>query len=368
VTGDRPVTGDLQVTGPVGGSLTDVPGLLVGHHHRLGDGWATGTTVVLAPPGGAVAAVDVRGGGPGTRETDLLDPSHQVQRVHAVVLSGGSVYGLAAADGVVGTLAGRGVGLPVGPRPEHVVPIVPAAVLFDLGIGDWGNTPTARFGAAACAAASAGPVPRGCVGAGVGAVAGSISGGVGCASTVLPSGPGGGPAGGITVAALVVANSAGEAVDPRGLPFALDHEVDGEFGLVAPEATEVAAAAEVRAAGRRRRMLNTTIGVIATDAALDKAQLRRLAVGGHDGLARAVRPAHLLRDGDTLFALSAAPASAPRPPDPGDPETITLLDLLSAAAADVVARAIVHAVLAAGPVAGIPAYRQVYPSALRRRA
>ena len=319
-------------------ALTDVAGLTVGHHQRLDDGWATGTTVVLAP-GGATGGVDVRGGGPGTRETDLLDPSHLVQQVQAVVLTGGSAYGLAAADGVVRWLAERGHGFPVG--PGLVVPIVPAAVLFDLRSPD--RVPDAAFGRAACEAAGL-AVAQGCVGAGTGARAGVLQGGIGTASAVLEDGT--------TVGALVAVNPAGSVVDPRtGLPWAADHELDSELGLRAPVHAEVEALAALLDHGTR---LNTTIGVVATDAGLTKAQCRRLAVAAHDGLARAVRPAHSMLDGDTFFALATG----------GGTVDVSHLDAITAAGADCVARAIVHAVLAATTVAGAPAYRDVLPSAL----
>lgn len=184
----------------------------VGHASRSGDGWLTGTTVVLAPEGGAVAAVDVRGGGPGTKETDALDPRNVVQRVDAVVLTGGSAYGLDAASGVMAWLEERGRGVPVGVDPAHVVPVVPAACVFDLGRGgDFRARPDASFGRAAVEAAAASApgarVPEGCVGAGTGAAVGAMKGGVGTAAIVLDSG--------ITVAALVVANAAGSVVDPE---------------------------------------------------------------------------------------------------------------------------------------------------------
>ena len=192
-------------------SLTDVDGIRVGHAQRVGDGWLTGTTVVLAPPHGAVGGVDVRGGGPGTRETDLLDPRNLVERVHAVVLSGGSAFGLAAADGVMGRLARDGVGFPMG-GPGDVVPIVPGAVIFDLGRGGvFANRPGPAMGESAYdAATAAAPAPgspgQGCVGAGTGAVAGGLKGGVGTASAVLSDGS--------TIAALVVVNALGSSVDP----------------------------------------------------------------------------------------------------------------------------------------------------------
>lgn len=305
--------------------ITDVAGVLVGHHHRLGGGWATGTTVVLTPEG-ATGGVDGRGGAPGTRETDLLDPANLVERVHGVCLTGGSAYGLAAADGVMAWLEERGHGFPVG--PGQVVPIVPAAVIFDLPAGDWGNRPDAGFGRAACENAAGGAVAQGRVGAGTGARAGGLQGGVGTASVVTATGH--------TVGALVVVNAAGDVADPAtGVPWAADHEVDGEF-----EAARTAVPVE----GPPPR-LNTTIGVIATDAVLSKAQCRRLAMSGHDGLARAIRPAHTMVDGDTLFALATGRHTAA-------PDVPAGLDALCAAAAHCVARAVVHGVLAASAVPG----------------
>lgn len=330
-------------------AITDVDGVLVGHHHRLGDGWATGTTAVLTL-GGAVGGVAGRGGAPGTRETDLLDPTTLVERVHAVCLTGGSAYGLAAADGVMHWLEERGHGLRVGAQPHEVVPIVPAAVLFDLPGGHWGNRPDAGFGTAACAAAVSGPLDQGCVGAGTGATTGGLQGGVGTASAVTASGH--------TVGALVAVNAAGSVVDPAtGMPWAVDHEVAGEFGLHPPDPAEVVATVVT---APPELPLNTTIGVVATDAALGKAQCRVLATSGHDGLARAVRPAHTMIDGDTLFALATGT---------GPSTERRVVDELCAAAAGCVARAVVHGVLAATAVPGSdrPSYRDRYPSAFRAR-
>ena len=185
--------------------LTDVAGVHVGHYQRRGRGWLTGTTVVLPPPG-TVGGVDVGGGAPGTRETDLLDPINLVERVDAVCLTGGSAYGLAAADGVMRWLADRNRGFQVGPEAHHVVPIVPAAVLFDLGVGGrFHNTPDATFGERAAAAARPAKLAQGTVGAGTGAHAERLKGGIGSASVVL--------ADGITVAALVALNSSGNVFD-----------------------------------------------------------------------------------------------------------------------------------------------------------
>ncbi|MFE1755542.1 P1 family peptidase [Streptomyces anandii] len=335
-------------------ALTDVAGVRVGHATRRGHGWLTGTTVVLAPEGGAVAAVDVRGGGPGTKETDALDPRNLVRTVEAVVLTGGSAYGLDAASGVMAWLEERGRGVRVGPDPAHVVPVVPAACVFDLGRGgDFGARPDAATGREAVEAAAASgpgaPVAEGCVGAGTGATVGPVKGGVGTASTVLDSG--------VTVAALVVANAAGSAVDPEtGVLY-------GELfqGRVTYPDRRVHEAARERLAEAAARNapppLNTTLAVVATDADLSKAQAQKLAGTAHDGIARAVRPVHLLNDGDTVFAL----ATGARPLDAGAP--LALNEIL-AAAADQVTRAIVRAVRAAEPVDGPggtwPSYEELY--------
>jgi L-aminopeptidase/D-esterase-like protein len=334
-------------------ALTDVAGVRVGHASRSGGGWLTGTTVVLAPEGGAVAAVDVRGGGPGTKETDALDPRNLVQRVEAIVLTGGSAYGLDAASGVMAWLEERGRGVRVGADPAHVVPVVPAACVFDLGRGgDFRARPDAAMGRAAveeAAASEAGaPVREGCVGAGTGAAAGALKGGVGSAGTVLESG--------ITVAALVVANAAGAVLDPgTGVLYGELYE-----GRVRYPEERVHEAARRRlaeaAAASGPPPLNTTLAVVATDAGLSKAQAQKLAGTAHDGIARAVRPVHLLHDGDTVFAL----ATGARPLDAGP---LALNEIL-AAGADLVTRALVRAVRAAESVAGPggawPSYQELY--------
>ncbi len=336
------------------GAITDVGGIRVGHYHRLcadaslGSGWATGTTVVLTPPG-TVGAVDVRGGAPGTRETDLLDPANSVRHVDAVMLSGGSAYGLAAADGVMRWLEehDRGVAMDGG-----VVPIVPAAVIFDLPVGGWQCRPTAEFGYAAADTAGT-DVALGTVGAGTGARAGVLKGGVGSASTVLESG--------VTVGALVVVNPAGNVIDPAtGLPWQA-HLVE-EFGLTAPPADQIAALAKLDA---ELSPLNTTVAVVATDAALSPAACRRVAVAAHAGLARTIRPSHTPLDGDTVFALATGAVEVAPPPDTPasmSPET-ALITTVGAAAADCLARAVLVGVLAAEPVAGIPTYRGLLPGA-----
>ncbi|MFG2345103.1 P1 family peptidase [Streptomyces phaeochromogenes] len=335
-------------------ALTDVAGLRVGHATRIGDGWLTGTTVVLAPEGGAVAAVDVRGGGPGTKETDALDPRNVVRKVEALVLTGGSAYGLDSATGVMAWLEERGRGVRVGPDPLHVVPVVPAACVFDLGRGgDFRARPDAATGREAVEAAAASepgaPVAEGSVGAGTGAAVGMMKGGVGTASAVLESG--------VTVAALVVANAAGSVVQPE------TGALYGELvqGLLASPAEEVHEAARVRlaeaAAKNSLPPLNTTLAVVATDADLSKAQAQKLAGTAHDGIARAVRPVHLLHDGDTVFAL----ATGARPLAEENP--LALNDIL-AAGADLVTRAIVRAVRAAesveGPGGMWPTYGELY--------
>ncbi|MFP3991876.1 P1 family peptidase [Streptomyces sp. E11-3] len=353
-------------------SLTDVRGLRVGHATRDGDGWLTGTTVVLAPEGGAVAAVDVRGGGPGTRETDALDPRNLVQRIDAVVLTGGSAYGLDAASGVMAWLEEQGRGFPVG-GPGQVVPVVPAACVFDLGRGgDWRARPDAALGREAAAQAST-EVIQGSVGAGTGAVAGGLKGGVGTASVQLPSGH--------TVSALVVVNAVGAVADPAtGVLY-------GRYGdgRVAYPSEELHAQARARLAAARTETehlrakaagaeaagaeaaaplgqppLNTTLAVVATDAELTRAQAQKLAGTAHDGLARAVRPVHLLHDGDTVFAL----ATGEKPLPEGPLEALTAVNAVLAAGADAVTRAIVKAVEAAETVTGpggvFPSYRDLY--------
>jgi L-aminopeptidase/D-esterase-like protein len=333
-------------------AITDVPGVLVGHHERVGDGWATGTTVVLVPDS-ATGAVDQRGGAPGTRETNLLEPENLVQRVNAVCLSGGSAYGLAATDGVLRWLGERDLGFSVGTQPHEVVPIVPAAVLFDLPRSAWGNRPDSGFGYAACGAAEGGPVAQGSVGAGAGAQVGSLKGGIGTASEDVA---------GFTVGALAAVNASGEAVRyETGLPFAADHEVDGEFGVRWPQ----------RSAERPKTLvtdLNTTIGVVAVDAALSKAECRRLAVAAQDGLARSVRPAHTMFDGDTVFALATGARELPEGSGPiGEASRAAALDALCSAAARVFARSMVQGLLAAQPAGGVPAYRDLWPEAFEPR-
>jgi putative pantetheine hydrolase len=345
-------------TGPTN-SLVDVAGLRVGQVQRVGEGWLTGSTVVLTGAAGAVGGVDVRGGGPGTRETDLLDPRNNVQGVHAVLLTGGSAFGLAAADGVMARLAAAGVGYPVGPEPGQVVPIVPAAVVFDLGRGgDFTARPDASFGGLACDQAD-GPaggeaVLAGCVGAGTGAVAGGLKGGVGSASEVLLDGA--------TVGALVVVNAVGSTVDlGTGELLGARHLLPAEVPALRRPSTDDLAAARDAAAARPepRPPLATTLVVLGTDLTLSKAQCQKVAGVGHDGLARAINPVHSMFDGDTVFALATVVRDAPDP---------LAFHALLAAAADCVTRAVVHAMLAATSVetsAGAwRSYSEAFPSAV----
>jgi L-aminopeptidase/D-esterase-like protein len=345
------------------GFITDVPGVLVGHHQRLGRGWQTGTTVVFVP-GGATPGVSVRGGGPGTRETDALHPENLVERIHAVCLTGGSAYGLAAADGVVAWLEERGLGFPIGdPRqPIGVVPVVPAAVVFDLGRGgNFANRPDPSFGRRAVAAARHEQRAWGSVGAGAGAKAGGLQGGVGTASSrvVIGGETIGTPGADLTVVvgALAVVNANGSPVDPTtGLPWSRTH------GSKRPTRTE---RARLRAAlDGQAASLNTTIGVVATSARLTKAEATKLAGVAHDGLARAIRPAHSMFDGDTVFALATGEHELGD--EPAAMRTTTsrqrALNQLLVAAADTFSSACTHAVLAAEQRGECPAYRDLCPS------
>jgi L-aminopeptidase/D-esterase-like protein len=312
-----------------GGGLTSVAGVKVGHF--TDSRRPTGCTVVLVEDG-AVCGVDVRGGAPGTRETDLLRPENTVERVHAVVLAGGSAFGLDAASGVVAFLEERRVGFALGPAR---VPIVPAAVLFDLALGDWTIRPDAATGYAAAKAAASAAVAEGNVGAGAGATVGKLRGleramkaGLGTASITLPGGP--------VVAALVAVNAFGDVVDPAsGRVVAGFRREDGR-GI---EGTLEALMGGAVSLGRGE---NTVIGVVATTAGLAKAQAQKVAQMAHDGLARCIRPSHTPWDGDTLFALST-----------GDLHADTLL--VGAAAAEVVARAVLRAAQTARGLPGLPA-------------
>ncbi len=286
------------------GSITDVAGVQVGHF--TDPRRPTGCSVVLTK-NGAVAAVDVRGAAPGTRETDLLDPSNTVERVHAIALCGGSAFGLDAASGVMRWLDERQIGLETG---FGRVPIVPAAVLFDLPLVRPGDDPAVRpdaaAGYAACQAASSAPPAEGNVGAGAGACVGKLFGlprsmksGIGSASVRV------GP---WVVGALIACNAVGDVIDPSsGAVIAGARTADGLALLNTQQALLAGAPSQRPLAGT-----NTTIGVVATNATLSKAQAKRLAMSAHDGLARSIRPAHTTLDGDTLFALaSGAETSTP---------------------------------------------------------
>lgn len=319
--------------------ITDVPGVLVGQAEDRAA--RTGTTVVLAEQP-AVAAVDVRGGAPGTRETELLAPDSLVDRVDAVVLSGGSAFGLDAAAGVMDRLAAAGRGFAIG---SARVPIVPAAILFDLGFPGrqmWpGEPPYRALGRNAVAAAET-EFAQGNAGAGLGARAGRLKGGLGSASLVL--------AGGAMVGAIVAVNSWGSAVRPNcGRFWAADLALPGEIEPQ-PAAPDTGLDLEdFSQCGAAVRGANTTIAVVATDAALDKGGCRRLAIMAQDGLARALRPIHTPFDGDTVFALATGSGAAVMPAD---------LLRLGSAAADCLARAVMRALSAAEPLGGVPSWRR----------
>ncbi|WP_422096394.1 P1 family peptidase [Variovorax sp.] len=312
------------------GAITDVAGIEVGHFSDTRR--PTGCTVIIAREG-AVAGVDVRGAAPGTRETDLLAPGNLVQQVHAVMLAGGSAWGLAAAEGAMRWLEERGVGMDV---RFGTLPIVPAAVLFDLPMGDARIRPDAAAGYAACEAAGRDAPAEGNVGAGTGALVGKLfgvqramKGGIGTASVTV---------GGVTVGALIAVNSLGDVIDPdTALPVAGARTEDGRALLDTRRALLRGELPKPLLAGT-----NTTIGVIATDAVLTKVQANRLATVAHDGLARAINPVHTMSDGDTLFALATG-----RVPLAADGPGMTVLSTM---AAEVAARATLRAVLAARSV------------------
>ncbi len=305
-------------------SITDVAGIEVGHF--TDSRRPTGCSVVIARDG-AVGGVDVRGAAPGTRETDLLHPTHLIERVHAILLAGGSAWGLDAASGVVAWLEEQDVGMPVGPVR---LPLVPAAVLFDLLVGDAKIRPDALAGRRACEAASKNPPDQGNVGAGTGAAIGKVfgiaramKGGIGSASVTVD---------GVTVGALVACNALGDVMDP-----------DTAQVIAGARSKNGKALIDTRRALLRGELptphlagTNTTIGVIATDAILTKAQASRLATVGHDGLARSINPVHTMSDGDTLFALGTGLSGK----SPG-------MMLLCTMAAEATARAVVRAIRAA---------------------
>ncbi|TET40066.1 MAG: peptidase S58 family protein [Dehalococcoidia bacterium] len=316
-------------------SITDVPGIKVGHYTNKEA--ATGCTVILCEEG-AVAGVDVRGSAPGTRETDPLRPMSLVGQAHAILLSGGSAFGLDAAGGVMRYLEERGYGFDVGVAK---VPIVPAAILFDLRLGSSKVRPGPEEGYQACLAATNGPVAEGSVGAGTGATVGKILGpermtksGLGTASQRL---------GNITIGAIVAVNAFGDVVDP-------------ESGEVIAGPRNIEHGGFFRTIDIMKRIkeskspipTNTTIGVVATDALLNKEQVNKVAQMAHDGLARAIRPAHTMVDGDAIFVLSTGKG--------GEGEDVTIIGSI---AAEVVATAIVRAVRQAEGLVGIPAAGEV---------
>jgi len=334
-------------------AITDVPGIEVGHFEQR----HTGTTVVLIPKG-AVGGVDVRGSAPGTRETDLLDPTNLVDKVDAVVLTGGSAYGLATAHGVMLWLEENKRGWNVG--GGNVVPIVPAAVLYDPGrFGRaFNDRPTEAFGRQAAQNASAGPVAMGNVGAGAGAIAGGLKGGLGTASTDLGNG--------VIVGAIVAVNAGGSTVNPAtGEFYARFLEVGDEFGRLKAPFASLASGGELLAQAPSEPVKNTTIAVVATNVKLTKAQAKKIAEMAQDGLARAIRPAHTMFDGDTVFALGTGQL---------DLDTLKQqaawgftpanVNRLGAAAADTLARAIVRAMLHAQTVGATPSYRDKFPGAV----
>lgn len=309
-------------------AITAVPGIRVGHATDLTG--LTGCTVILCPDG-AVVGADVRGGAPGTRETDLCRPGHLVERAHAVLLTGGSAYGLAAAAGVMQWLEERQIGYPAG---AGVVPIVPAAVLFDLGIGDPRARPDAAMGYQAAASAAAGPVAQGNVGAGTGATVGKLLGpekatksGLGTAAVHLT--------GGVTVGALVAVNAAGDVYDPATGQVVAGAR--GPRGFLNITRTLLAGAAPAAFPGT-----STTLACVATNAALTKEQVHKVAQMAHNGLARTIDPVHTLYDGDTVFALSCGQL-------PAD------VNAVGTAAALALAQAVLRAVQAARAAGGLPA-------------
>ncbi len=323
-------------------AITDVPGILVGNaeDHRA---WS-GVTVVL-PEQPAVASVDTRGGGTGSRDIELLSPDGTIEEVQAIVLSGGSAFGLDAAGGVMSWLAARGRGFSIA---SATVPIVPQAILFDLANGgdkDWGPEPPYWSLGHRAAEAAGGSFTLGNAGAGLGAKAGALKGGLGTASMVIEEL-------GITVGALAAVNCVGDTLlADTGCFFAWDMEIDGEFGgRRPPDGFDTAA---VRIPKQPVSGANTTIAVVACDAALGKAQARRLAIMAQDGLARAVRPAHTPLDGDTVFAMATGRAALRDP--------VRDLALLGGHAANCLARAIARGVYEAESLGAMIAYRDRFP-------
>ena len=319
------------------GSITAVEGLEVGHYTDLSN--ATGCTVVFCREG-AVGGVDVRGGSPGTRETDLLRPTHQVERVNGIVLSGGSAFGLDAASGVMRYLSKQSVGYAIG---NTVVPIVAAAILFDLGLITSDVRPGPEEGWAACLAAHTGQVEEGSVGAGTGATVakargmkGAIKGGIGSAVLKLP--------GGFLVGAIVAVNAYGGVVDHQTGRLIAGPRLESGDGMEDPVELLLSGSDS----SESPPMTNTTIGVVATDAFLTREQVNRLAALSHDGLALTIRPCHTMRDGDTMFALATGRRTAPAD-----------TTVLGAAVVEATARAVLRAVQTATGLGGVPSIREL---------
>jgi len=326
---------------PLPGAITDVPGVKVGHFTETRR--PTGCTVILTEEG-ATAGVDVRGAAPGTRETDLLAPTNLVDKVHAILLSGGSAFGLEAATGVVRLLEERGIGFSAGPAR---VPIVPAAVLFDLSVGDHRIRPDADAGYRAAQAASTAAPAEGSVGAGTGATVGKLfglgramKGGVGTASAKV---------GAITVGAIVAVNAVGDVIDPAsGRVVAGARTEDGKSALGTTRAILAGNLPPAAQAG-----MATTIGCVATDAQLTKAQAQKLAQIAHDGLARTIDPVHTMFDGDTVFAVATGKSGLPG-------NMIALGAIAAAVMASAVLRAVMNATSIRGPgLPDVPAWRDL---------
>lgn len=339
----------VTVIGPgPSNSITDVPGLKVGHFARTDSGYRSGTTVIRTEQG-ATAGYSQMGGAPGTKETDLLKPGGQVRAVQAIMLSGGSAYGLDAASGVMQWMEEHKFGVPVG---GGVVPIVPAAILMDLGRGgDFKKRPDAGFGYKATEAASSAPVTSGRIGVGMGA-----GWGMGTASVKLSNG--------YTVGAIVGLNPAGSPVDPRTcLPYGVFLELGNEFNLVTPKTEECQAAATGRGGpedGSDVAPRNTTIALVATDAPLLDLEAERMAQIANAGLARSIRPIHNIGDGDTVFGMATTPFTKQL----GNAD----LQAIFNAAADALGRAVVHAILESQKVGNSRlGYCQQYPSACVKR-
>ncbi len=325
---------------PENNTITAIPGIRVGHYTDARN--LKGCTVIRFPTEGATAAVDVRGSAPGTRETDLLDPVNLVDKVHAIVLSGGSAYGLDAASGVMACLEKENIGFPVG--QGIVVPIVPAAVLFDLPIGNPRVRPSAKWGFKACKRADTSPVKMGNVGAGTGATVGKLRGmsgamksGLGSAVLHLP--------GEVSVGALVAVNALGDVIEPgTGRVIA---------GIRGDKKGAFLSSVEVlleRVAGKVFAGSNTTIGVVAVNVPLSKTQLEKVAQMAHDGMARAINPAHTMYDGDTIFAVSVPSKKGVQTTPSAD-----TVNLVGTAGAEVFTKAIINAVRHAKSVDGYPA-------------